>query len=159
MEEVKKTNNHEELKGKNEKSRAKEVEIISDDEPQLPARGLQVIAGTMNTIADAQEAVLNSQQSNRDLINVVVQDNFKLKEENSKLRDRMLELERDLSEVQRHDGEQIKALEERITLLESSIERSVVPRSSYGEYSPQGTRQYPPPRQERRGCLAQIFGM
>lgn len=106
---------------------------------------VSVLADTLHTVADGQQILLGSQQANRDLLTVVVQDNFSLKEENAKLRDRMLELERELAEIRRLDEARREAMEARLQQLE------VRPRQPA-----------PPPqhiqRSQRSGCLGQLFG-
>jgi hypothetical protein len=87
---------------------------------------------------DNQQTVLSSQQANRDLLGVVVQDNFNLKEENSRLRERMLQLERELSDVRRRSDETRAELLERLHDIQDAS---------------QG------PAKPRRGCLAALFGM
>lgn len=78
-------------------------------------------AAWLQTLADAQHAILNSQQANRDLIGVVIQDNFNLKAENNKLRDRMLALERDLTELRRRDEARREAVEARLQAVEAAV--------------------------------------
>ena len=75
----------------------------------------------LQTLADAQRAILNSQQSNRDLIGVLIQDNFNLKADNQKLRDRMLALERDLTELRRRDEARRDAAEARLQAVEAAV--------------------------------------
>jgi DNA-binding transcriptional MerR regulator len=101
-----------------------------------------VLADTLHTVADGQQLLLGSQQANRDLLSVVLQDNFGLKEENTKLRDRMLELERDLAEIRRLEVGQRESLEARLQKLETQARQPV----------PQ------PKPAKRSGCLTQIFG-
>lgn len=84
---------------------------------QLP----RVVGDAMQSITDTQKAILNSQTSIRDLLGVVVQDNFSLKEENRKLRDRMLEIERVLAEYQRRDETRKERLESRLRALEGTL--------------------------------------
>lgn len=74
----------------------------------------------LHTIADGQHALANSQAASRELMGVVVQDNFNLKDENRKLRDRMLELERSLAEYQRREETRKERLENRLRALEST---------------------------------------
>jgi DNA-binding transcriptional MerR regulator len=108
-----------------------------------PARvvtpAFNIITDALQTVVDNQQSVLNSQQANRDLLGVVIQDNFNLKEENSRFRERMLHLERELSDLRRHHDEVRIELLERLHELEEAAE----PKS--------------PPR--RRGCLAALFGI
>jgi hypothetical protein len=95
-------------------------------------------------VADGQQLLLGSQQANRDLLTVVLQDNFTLKEENAKLRDRMLELERDLVELRRHDEARRQDIEGRL----GRLERQNVAQPQKME----------PIKNPRRGCLGQFFG-
>jgi DNA-binding transcriptional MerR regulator len=119
---------------------------LVDTSPIAPA--VTVLADTLHTVADGQQLLLGSQQANRDLLTVVLQDNFGLKEENAKLRDRMLELERELAEIRRLDATRRDALEARMQKVE---ERAQQPR-------PQAARPGRPERPERSGCLGQFFG-
>jgi hypothetical protein len=82
------------------------------------APAVTVLADTLHTVADGQQLLLHSQQSNRDLLTVVLRDNFSLKEENAKLRDRMLELERNLAEVRRLEATRRETMESRLAQLE-----------------------------------------
>jgi len=106
------------------------------------APAVSVLSDTLHTVADGQQLLLGSQQANRELLSVVLQDNFALKEENAKLRDRMLELERDMAEMRRVEGTRRESIEMRLQRLEDYARRVAV--------------QAPPT--ERPGCLAQLFG-
>lgn len=86
------------------------------------ATGLARLVGdAMSTLAGTQQAVLNSQSSLREMLNVVVQDNFNLKDENRKLRERMLELERALAEYQRREETRKERSEGRLRALEATV--------------------------------------
>jgi DNA-binding transcriptional MerR regulator len=111
-----------------------------DSSPVAPA--VTVLADTLHTVADGQQLLLGSQQANRELMAVLLQDNFGLKEENAKLRDRMLEMERDLAEMRRLEGARRETLEVRLQHIEDHV-RSRGAQLSSGE---------------RQGCLAQLFG-
>jgi regulator of replication initiation timing len=65
--------------------------------------------------------MLNNQTSMREIVGVVVQDNFNLKGENRKLRERMLELERTLAEYQRREETRKERLESRLRALEGTV--------------------------------------
>ena len=77
-----------------------------------------VLREVLTGFGAGQEAILNSQQANRNLMGVVIQDNFNLKEENARLRDRMLKLEQDLNELRRMQAEQRQILEMRMRQVE-----------------------------------------
>ena len=100
-----------------------------DAEPDAAMTALATVNGAampaalnavLHTIADGQHALANSQSASRELMGVVVQDNFNLKDENRKLRDRMLELERSLAEYQRREETRKERLENRLRALEST---------------------------------------
>lgn len=118
---------------------------LRDGSPIAPA--IHVLADTLHTVADGQQVLLGSQQANRDLLTVVLQDNFSLKEENTKLRDRMLDLERDLAEIRRTDASRREALEARIHKLEEQARHQ--PKSH-----PAATQS----STKRPGCLGQLLG-
>ncbi|MBK9094273.1 MAG: hypothetical protein IPM84_16165 [Anaerolineae bacterium] len=86
-----------------------------------PEAAVMVVAASLRSLADAQRAILNGQQANRDLIGVVVQDNFNLKAENQRLRDRMLSLERDLTELRRRDEARREGVEARMQAAEAAV--------------------------------------
>ena len=117
---------------------------LLDSSPFAPA--VTVLADTLHTVADGQQILLGSQQANRDLLAVILQDNFGLKEENAKLRDRMLELERELAEIRRLDASRREALEERLHKLEERLSQAPPPR-----------QKAQPQQSNRSGCLGQFF--
>ena len=89
---------------------------------EVKAGGLpQVLGDLLGTIASSQQSVLNSQSTLREMVGVVVQDNFTLKEENRRLRERMLELERVLAEYQRREETRKERLESRLRGLENTV--------------------------------------
>jgi len=116
---------------------------LRDASPIAPA--ITVLADTLHTVADGQQILLGSQQANRDLLTVVLQDNFSLKEENTRLRDRMLELERNLAEIRRMDAARHQALEEHIHKLEEQARHQPKPQAAQTS-------------SKRPGCLGQLLG-
>jgi DNA-binding transcriptional MerR regulator len=74
---------------------------------ESPAMGpsLVVVADAMRNINDNQQAIQNSLQVNRNLLGVLIQDNFNLKEENAKLRDRVLKLEQSFNQLRQETKE------------------------------------------------------
>jgi len=75
--------------------------VAAEAEMEAPAVGasLVVVADALRNIGDNQQALQNSLQVNRNLLGVLIQDNFNLKEENAKLRDRVLKLEQAMNQV------------------------------------------------------------
>ena len=90
---------------------------ITPDNLGLP----QVVADLLSTIANGQQSVLHGQSTVREIINVMAQDNFNLKDENRKLRDRTLELERVFAEYQRREETRKERLEGRVRALEQTV--------------------------------------
>lgn len=80
-----------------------------------------VVGDVLSALASGQQTVLNSQASMREMVSVVVQDNFNLKDENRKLRERMLELERALAEYQRREETRKERYEARFRALEGTL--------------------------------------
>ncbi len=105
---------------------------------------MTVLADTLHTVAEGQQLLLGSQQANHDLLTVVLQDNFSLKEESARLRDRMLDLERSLAEIQRLEGVRRENLDVRLAKFEQQLR----PRR------PAPVREEP----KRKGCLSQLLG-
>ncbi|MCB0046400.1 MAG: MerR family transcriptional regulator [Caldilineaceae bacterium] len=91
--------------------------IIPADADAMP----QALRSVFNALADSQQTVLSNQASMREVVGVIVQDNFNLKGENRKLRERMLELERVLAEYQRREEMRKERLESRLRALEGTV--------------------------------------
>ena len=123
---------------------------LLDSSPIAPA--VTVLADTLHTVAEGQQLLLGSQQANREVLSVVLQDNFNLKEENANLRDRMLELERDMAEIRRQEATRRETLEARLLKLEERLQHAPPPPP------PQRSPAAAPKRSQRSGCLGQIFG-
>ena len=64
---------------------------------------LTFLTNALTTLSDTQQSILNSQAANRELIGVLIQDNFNLKDENNRLRERILEVERNMAQVRQED--------------------------------------------------------
>jgi DNA-binding transcriptional MerR regulator len=91
-----------------EQSREDAYPILAPEkqmDSQTLGPSLVVVADALRNINDNQQALQNSLQVNRNLLGVLIQDNFNLKEENSKLRDRVLKLEQGLSDMKRESEE------------------------------------------------------
>jgi len=116
-----------------EDTSAADVPRAPNDARELPATSrhwpVSTPAGNLNemvnqllhTVSDSQQSMLNIQDSIREMLGVIVQDNFNLKNENRKLRERMLELERSLSEYQRREETRKERMEGRLRAVESTL--------------------------------------
>jgi DNA-binding transcriptional MerR regulator len=109
--------------------------VAAEGEKLGLAPAMSVLADTIHTVADGQQMLLHSQQASRDLLGVILQDNFNLKEENARLQERMLRLEREISEIKRKEDERRGVVEERLLQLELEQLES------------------------RKGCLGLLFGV
>jgi DNA-binding transcriptional MerR regulator len=105
--------------------------------PLAPA--MTFLADTLHNVADSQQAVLNSQAANRELLGVVLQDNFNLKEENARMRERMLELERQLTQFRRDEESRRESLRAEMEARLQSMQRMLT-------------------LQSRSGCLGGLLG-
>ncbi len=76
------------------------------------------LTNTLSTLSDSQKSILNSQAANRELLGVLLQDNFNLKEENNRLRERILQVEREVSQGRQDEEWRREALRHE---LESKI--------------------------------------
>jgi DNA-binding transcriptional MerR regulator len=85
-----------------------EDDIDEETTALTPANGAEspaiaFLTNTLATLSDSQKSILNSQSANRELLGVLLQDNFNLKEENNRLRERILEVEREVSQNRQED--------------------------------------------------------
>ena len=113
--------------------------LVASEPVLAMAPAIAFMTDTLHNVADSQQAVLNSQSANRELLGVVLQDNFNLKEENTRLRERMLELERHMNQLGREEETRREALRAEIETRVQDVQRMVM-------------------LQSRAGCLAGLFG-
>ncbi len=113
--------------------------LVAADAALPLAPAVTFLADTLHNVADSQQAVLNSQAANRELLGVVLQDNFNLKEENSRLRERMLELERQISQLRRDEEARRETLRSELEARMHDVQRMVM-------------------LQSRSGCLGSLLG-
>lgn len=81
----------------------------------------QWMTQTLDTVSDSQQMLLSGQHTARQLLGVLLQDNFNLKDENTRLRERMLEAERKLYELKRELDGSREQEKERLRQLESYL--------------------------------------
>jgi DNA-binding transcriptional MerR regulator len=103
-------------------SRPSGVSILTEEQERaLSTSAAAVLAEALRTLGDNQQALMNSQQANRNLLGVVIQDNFNLKSENAKLRERLRAVETELAELKETDWNHRLSLEERLSKLEQGV--------------------------------------
>ena len=86
--------------------------ITSGGGVESPA--ISFLTNTLTALSDNQKSILNSQAANRELLGVLIQDNFNLKEENNRLRERVLEVERSMAQRHREEELQREALRQEL---------------------------------------------
>jgi DNA-binding transcriptional MerR regulator len=86
-----------------------------------PQQGFGVLSDTLRVMIENQQTVQNSLQVNRNLLGVIIQDNFNLKEENAKVRERMLKLEQELAEMRKRDQDYRLTVEQRMMRVENGL--------------------------------------
>ena len=118
VEETPPAEDHEPLTAPASEKQSSAVVIHTEDSSSNQNPATMVLREVLTGFASGQEAILNSQQANRNLMGVVIQDNFNLKEENARLRDRMLKLEQEMNELRRLQAEQRTLLDQRLRQFE-----------------------------------------
>lgn len=78
---------------------------------------MAVLGQALHQLSETQQALLNTQQSHRDLLSVVVKDAMSVKEENERLRKRLRMMEEEMARLKESDWNHRLALEERLNEL------------------------------------------
>lgn len=86
--------------------------LVTSNGNESPA--IAFLTNTLTTLSDTQKSILNSQTANRELLGVLIQDNFNLKEENNRLRERILEIERTLAQSRQDEEWRREALRQEL---------------------------------------------
>ena len=144
--------------------RGAEIEVAGLDVEEtalIPSNGsdasaVDFINNTLTTLSENQKSVLNSQAANRELLGVLIQDNFNLKEENNQLRQRVLEVERNVTQIRHEDEWRRESLRQELDAKLSQVQQTAVQALSAA------TAPQPPPDikavQSKPGCLGGLFG-
>jgi len=103
-----------------------------------------LLGNAMERVVEGQQFILSSQQTNRDLLGVVIQDNFNLKEENARLRERMANLEKEISELRRQGYALREEVSQRLSDIENRNKTTVEQTTNEQPLSPPG-------------CLTRLF--
>jgi DNA-binding transcriptional MerR regulator len=116
------------------------------------------LTNTLATLSDSQKSILNSQAANRELLGVLLQDNFNLKEENNRLRERILEIERDLARSRQEEEWRREALrqelEAKITAANQLATEAITVARTAEMTAPPEIRAV----ETRPGCLGMLLG-
>lgn len=140
----------------------------TDSDQRLPGEPLPPAAAFLRdafqAVADTQQIILSSQQANRDMLGVMIQDNLNLKSENTGLRERMLELEREMAELKRRQTDYRERMETRVRVLEDAVATLMAkqtPAQPPAGQAPPPSPPYQPaaqPPAERRSFWSRLIG-
>jgi len=81
------------------------------------------LTNALTTLSESQQSILNSQAANRELMGVLIQDNFNLKEENNRLRERVLDVERSLARARQENDWQREAVRQELDAKIASVQQ------------------------------------
>jgi len=100
----------------------------------------RLVSDTLESLSDSQQIILGGQQTARQLLGVLLQDNFNLKEENVRLRERMVDTERRVFEIKRElDGnrsmerDRMRQMEAQLFELQRRLDTMAQQRASIGQ--------------------------
>jgi DNA-binding transcriptional MerR regulator len=130
-----------------------DVALVAVNGSESPA--IAFLTNTLSTLADSQKSILNSQAANRELLGVLLQDNFNLKEENNRLRERILEVERDLARNRQEEGWRHESLRQ-------ELEAKITAANQLATEAITAARSVEAPEiravETKPGCLGLLFG-
>jgi len=128
--------------------------LVSAAEAESPA--IAFLTNTLTTLSDTQQSILNSQAANRELLGVLIQDNFNLKEENNRLRERILDIERTVAQNRQNDEWRNEAVRQE---LDSKI--GTVQQMANDAMNAARSVQMPEIKtiKGKAGCLGSLLGM
>jgi len=100
----------------------------------------RLVSDTLESLSASQQIILGGQQTARQLLGVLLQDNFNLKEENVRLRERMVDTERRVFEIKRElDGnrsmerDRMRQMEAQLFELQRRLDTMAQQRASIGQ--------------------------
>jgi len=127
--------------------------LIASDGPESQA--IAFLTNTLATLSDSQKSILNSQAANRELLGVLLQDNFNLKEENNRLRERILEVERSVVQNRHEEEWRREALRQEIETKIASTNQLALDALTTAQ-----TVEAPEIKaiESKSGCLGMLFG-
>jgi DNA-binding transcriptional MerR regulator len=127
--------------------------LVAANGAESPA--IAFLTNTLMTLSDSQKSILNSQAANRELMGVLIQDNFNLKEENNRLRERVLEIERQAAQIRQEEEWRREALRQeldaRIAAVQQLATEAVTVANSIEMPDIKAVNTKP-------GCLGALFG-
>jgi DNA-binding transcriptional MerR regulator len=98
-----------------------ESALVAANGAESPA--IAFLTNTLIALSDSQKSILNSQTANRELMGVLIQDNFNLKDENNRLRERMLEVERNAAQIRQEEEWRREALRQELDAKIATVQQ------------------------------------
>jgi DNA-binding transcriptional MerR regulator len=95
--------------------------LVLDTEDKAALDIGRLVSNTMASLSDSQKIILGGQQTAKQLLGVLLQDNFNLKEENVRLRERMVDTERRVYEMKRELDENRSVERDRMRQMEAHL--------------------------------------
>lgn len=133
----------------------------SDEKSLINANGsessaIDFFTNTLSTLSDNQKSILNSQAANRELLGVLIQDNFNLKDENNRLRERLLEVERQMAQIRQDDEWRRESLRQELEAKIGQVQQ-VASEALTTAHQPQPAPEIKAVKSPP-GCLGALFG-
>jgi DNA-binding transcriptional MerR regulator len=98
-----------------------ESALVAANGAESPA--IAFLTNTLMALSDSQKSILNSQTANRELMGVLIQDNFNLKEENNRLRERILDVERSAAQLRQEEEWRREALRQELDAKIAAVQQ------------------------------------
>lgn len=95
--------------------------LVAANGAEPPA--IAFLTNTLMALSDSQKSILNSQAANRELMGVLIQDNFNLKEENNRLRERILEVERSAAQIRQEEEWRREAIRQELDAKINAVQQ------------------------------------
>ncbi len=117
---------------------------------------IDFFANTLATLSNSQKSILNSQAANRELLGVLIQDNFNLKEENNRLRERVLDVERKMTQMRQEDEWRRESLRQELDTKIMNVQQMANQAIAVAN-TPQEAPEIKAVK-TKSGCLGALFG-
>lgn len=142
--------------------RDEEMVVTNSDETSLinangsESSAIDFFTNTLSTLSDNQKSILNSQAANRELLGVLIQDNFNLKDENNRLRERLLDVERQMAQMRQDDEWRRESLRQELEAKIGQVQQ-VATEALTTAHQPQPAPEIKAVKSPP-GCLGALFG-
>lgn len=113
------------------------------------------LTNALTTLSESQQSILNSQAANRELMGVLIQDNFNLKEENNRLRERVLDVERNMAQSRQEGDWQRESVRQELDAKIASVQQVATEAMKTAHETPAPDIKAV---KSKPGCLGALFG-